>query len=97
MKRGLYERIVVKEERRQDDYLYTYELILREGKRTADWRLPLYSVKVSMTDPNGRSSQREVNDVFINRERAMEFFDKLVRNLATPIDLGYVVEDEVRN
>ena len=97
MKRGLCERIVVKEERCHDDYLYTYELILREGKQTADWRLPLYSVKVSMTDPEGRSSQKEVKDVFINHDRAMEFFDKLVRNLATPIDLGYVVEDEVRN
>lgn len=97
MTKGLLERIVKKEERSDDGFLYTYELILREGMRTADWRLPLYSVKVSMTDPTGHKSQREATDVFTNEGRAVDFFEKLVRNLATPIDLGYVVEDEVIN
>ena len=97
MKHRLWEKVVEREERRQDDFEYTYELILREGKRVADFRLPLYSVRVSMTDPDGNSSEKEVKDLFINRERAVEFFNRLVRNLATPIDLGYVVEDEVRN
>lgn len=97
MKQKILERIVEKEERCRDDFKYTYELILREGKRVADFRLPLYSIRVSMTDPKGNSSEKEVNDLFTNPDRAVEFFNKLVRNLATPIDLGYVVEDEVRN
>ena len=97
MKQKLLERIVEKEERCMDDFKYTYELILREGRRVADFRLPLYSIRVSMTDPKGNSSEKEVNDLFTNPDRAVEFFNKLVRNLATPIDLGYVVEDEVRN
>ena len=80
-------RIVSRIVRESEGYSYTYELILREGERTHDWRLPLYSVKISMTDPDGRTSQRE----------ATELFDRLVRNLATPIDLSYVVEDEVRS
>lgn len=87
--------IVTREERQEDGFLYTYELILREGKRTDDWKLPLYSVRVSMTDGSGKKSQREARDVFSDKGRALEFFDKLVRNLATPIDLCYVVEDEV--
>lgn len=97
MTKGLLEQVVKKEERSNGGFFYTYELILREGMRTADWKLPLYSVKVSMTDQAGRKSQREVKDVFTNKDKAILFFEKLVRNLATPIDLGYVVEDEVIN
>lgn len=97
MAKGLLEKVVKKEEISDGGFLYTYELILREGKRTADWRLPLYSVKVSMEGEDGHRTQREATDVFMNKEKAVSFFDKLVRNLATPIDLGYVVEDEVIN
>ncbi len=97
MKQGLCDKIVTREERKSEGYLYTYELTVREGERTADWRLPLYSVKIKMTDNEGKSSQREARDLFTCPKRAREFFDKLVRNLATPIDLGYVVEDEVRS
>ena len=87
--------IVKKTERAEDGYAYTYELLLRRGTRTADFGLPLYSIRISMTDPNGNTSQREATDVFVNSEQANIFFDRLVRNLATPIDLCYVVEDEV--
>lgn len=97
MAKRLFNNIISKEERSDNDYSYTYELILREGERTDDWRLPLYSVKVSMTDTQGNRTEREARDVFSDRGRAKDFFDKLVKNLATPIDLGYVVEDEVRS
>lgn len=90
------DKIVIKEERQDEFFHYTYELILRQGRRTADWRLPLYSVKVSIEDSEGRVSQKEATDVFTDKTRAVEFFEMLVRNLVTPIDLGYVVEDEVR-
>lgn len=90
-------RIVSRIVRESEGYSYTYELILREGERTHDWRLPLYSVRISMTDPDGRTSQREATDLFASEEPATELFDRLVRNLATPIDLSYVVEDEVRS
>lgn len=96
MKQGLCDKVVTREERAADGCLYTYELTMRQGERTVDWRLPLYSVKVKMTDAEGKSSQREARDLFTCPKRARAFFDKLVRNLATPIDLGYVVEDEIR-
>ena len=97
MKQNILNNVVIKEERYNEGYSYTYELILREGVRTDDWRLPLYSVRISMTDVDGRESQREAKNVFTDYTRAREFFERLVRNLATPIDLGYVVEDEVRS
>lgn len=87
------ENIIAAEERQQAGFTYKYELILREGKRTDDWRLPLYSIKVSMTDKCGKRSEKTVSDIFTSKEKAEGFFDMLVRNLATPIDLGYVVED----
>lgn len=90
----LLNNVITKEIRQEDGFLYVYELIVREGEMTADFGLPLYSVRVSMTDSDGNSSQREAKDVFADESRALSFFDKLVRNLATPIDLSYVVEDE---
>ncbi len=87
--------LVKKEEKSEDGYSYTYELLVRRGVRTADFGLPLYSIKISMTDPSGNRSEREATDVFSSSDEAVRFFDRLVRNLATPIDLCYVVEDEV--
>ena len=87
--------LVKKEEKSEDGYSYTYELLVRRGVRTADFGLPLYSIKISMTDPSGHRSEREATDVFSSSDEAVRFFDRLVRNLATPIDLCYVVEDEV--
>ena len=89
--------VIKREDRQEDGYSYTYELLLRRGEKTADFGLSLYSVRISMTDADGRRSFREATDLFANDTQATEFFDRLVRNLATPIDLGYVVEDEVRS
>lgn len=97
MRQKTLHNVVMKEERQNEGFSYTYELILSEGVRTADWRLPLYSIRISMTDSEGKKSQREATEVFTDSVRAIEFFNKLVRNLATPIDLGYVIEDEVRS
>ncbi len=95
MNQSLRSGVIIREDRKDDIFSYSYELILREGSGTADFRLPLYSVRVSMTDENGSKSQREARDVFRDKEKAVGFFDMLVRNLATPIDLDYAVEDEV--
>jgi len=97
MKNGLIGNVILKEERLEDGCAYTYELIHREGDGVADWKVPLYSIRIAMTDSQGNKTEREAMDLFSDGERAGEFFQKLVRNLATPIDLGYVVEDEVRS
>lgn len=74
---------------------YRYELRMRESPFVASYRLPLYSVSVHFTDEIGRSSEAECADVFADIGKAIVFFDKLVKGLVTPIDLPYVLEDEI--
>ena len=45
------------------------------------------------SDTSGTRS--DANDLFSDLSRASGFFDKIVDNLATPIDLAYIVEDEM--
>ena len=47
-----------------------------------------------MVDPFGNNRQADARDIFSDKEDAEAFFDKIVRNLATPIDLAYILEDE---
>ncbi len=95
MNHKICNRLLRREEVADDGNLYSYELSVREGNTTADWRLPLYSIKVNMTDITGKSREEDAKDVFSSRVRADEFFDKIVKNLATPIDLAYIIEDEM--
>jgi hypothetical protein len=50
-----------------------------------------------MTDAQGNTRRADARDVFSCREKAVAFFEKIVRNLATPIDLNYIIEDEMKN
>ena len=89
------ETIIRREECREDGYTYSYELIMKESGRVASYRIPLYSVRVKMTDRDGIESESEIKDAFADAGRAIVFFEKVVRNLATPIDLAYILEDEI--
>ncbi len=82
------------EERKSDGRFYKYELLVRESGRVASYKMPLYSISVTLTDTDGKTTRKEVNEAFADVGKAIVFFDKLVRNLATPIDLIYVAEDE---
>ena len=95
MSNKVCDRVIRKEERSDAGYLYSYELVERRGDTTADFGVHLYSIKVKMTDSNGRSRKSEARDIFSSKEKAIIFFDKIIRNLATPIDLKYIVEDEM--
>ncbi len=87
--------IIRKEDRTDERNKYTYLLIMNESSNVASYGIPLYSVRVELTDETGRISSAEIRDVFADAGRAIVFFDKLVRNLATPIDLTYILEDEI--
>ncbi len=89
------EKTIRKEERRADGYFYSYELIERKGRNMADFGMRLYSIRVNMTDDSGNVRMGEAKDVFSSKRKACEFFDRIVDNLATPIDLKYIVEDEI--
>jgi len=80
--------------RREEGYIYRYELTMKEGRSTASYGLSLYSIRVTMTDIEGKSTDGEVEDVFSDVGKAIVFYEKLVKNLATPIDLAYIAEDE---
>ena len=89
------DKLIRKEERQDGENIYSYELLMREGDTVADFRLPLYSIRVDMTDKYGHKRQANARDVFSSIDKAIDFFDKIVRNLATPIDLAYILEDEM--
>jgi len=84
------------EEREANGYKYRFELLRGESQSTASYRIPLYSVRVTLTEPNGKSGSAEIKEVFADGGKALLFFDKVVRNLATPVDLAYIFEDELR-
>ena len=88
-------KLIKQEDRLKDGYIYSYQLTMREGRSTVDWRMPLYSIKVDMTDLEGNTTTADAKDIFSSMDKAIQLFDKIVRNLATPIDLAYIVEDEL--
>ncbi len=86
----------IRTERRDNDgIIYKYALVMHESSHVASYGIPLYYISVEMTDKNGTITKASTADVFADAGRAVRFFEKLVSNLATPIDLPYIVEDEL--
>lgn len=94
-KQKMRDTIIRQDFREDSENSYSYQLIMREDTRTASYKIPLYSIRVNMTDSNGESSSADVKDLFADAGKAIKFYEKLVRYLATPIDLRYIVEDEM--
>ena len=86
--------IIRKDEKSDDFNLYSYELTVRRGCDTASFRIPLYSVRVSMTDAFGNVTSRILPDAFADGDKALDFYERAVRHLVTPLNLAYVFEDE---
>ena len=86
---------VRREQREAEGISYDYTLSVKRSERTASFRLPLYSVGVRIVDERGVESSAMLEDVFLSSESAFAFFDRIVENLATPIDLPFVFEDEM--
>ena len=82
------------EERKKDGIGYRYELIMRESTKVVSYGIPLYTIFIKMTQENGETTSADTKEVFADPGKATVFFEKLVNNLATPIDLPYIVEDE---
>ena len=86
---------VIRRDGKEDDFnCYTYELIMRRGDHVASFRIPLYSIRVSMTDAFGNKTENTVRDAFSDERRAIEFYEKALNNLATPLNLPFILEDE---
>ncbi len=96
MRRTKFKDTVIREDRKTDGKnKYTYKLIMREDTRVVSYKIPLYSIRAEMTNENGETTHADINDVFADLKFALSFYEKIVRGLATPIDLRYVIEDEI--
>lgn len=96
MKNDKIKETVIKNATREyDGAIYSYALIKSESTRVSSYRLPLYSVEIAFTDTAGNTTDARAGDLFSSLDKASVFYEKLVKNLATPIDLAYVVEDEM--
>ena len=89
------ENIIRKTNISKDQNEYTYILIRREGALLASYKIPLYSIRAEMTTADGNTSYYEVRDIFSSEDKAIRFFNKLSQNLATPMNLPYIIEDEM--
>ena len=95
MKKSRGTEVIRTEVRKKDGYEYKYSLSLSEGQRVASYGIPLYSISVEMTAPSTEEATKsDATNLFSDLSKATGFFDKIVDNLATPIDLPYIVEDE---
>ena len=87
---------VMTEKRRVDGIEYRYELRRRDDRSVSGYGISLYSFAVAMRMPDDYAeTERETADLFSSPTKATNFFNKLVSNLVTPIDLAYIVEDEL--
>ncbi len=94
-KNKLKETVIKQEIREEDGFSFIYELLLCQSSDFSSFGLQLYSIKVTLTDPNGIRSEEKIENAFADVGKAYDFFDKIVSCLATPIDLQYVFEDEM--
>ena len=91
------ETVIRTEKRELDGIIYTYTLTVNVSEGVASYRLPLYSIKARMDDGEALCGEASVNDAFADVGKALVFFEKLVEYAVTPIDLPYVLEDEMRS
>ena len=89
------EQIIRREVRKADGYEYVYELTVKVSRMVASFTLSLYSVSVSMKSKGEKATYYRINDIFSDLGKATKFFGMLVENLATPIDVPYVLEDSL--
>lgn len=94
-KEKTHDTVIRQDKREADGYRYGYELIMRVSESLVSMRIPLYSIKATLIDPYGKETCSEIKDAFADAGRAILFYERVVRNLATPIDLSYIHEDEI--
>ena len=88
--------VVKREIKEADGALYRYSLIMSESNKVASYKLPLYSIEIEMTDEDGNKTHARTRELFADVGKALSFFKKLADNLATPLNLPYIIEDEMR-
>ncbi len=81
--------------RDKDGSQFKYSLYMKESHRVASYKLPLYSIRIEMNSNEGDYTEAESGEIFSDLGKASVFFDRLVENLATPLNLVYILEDSM--
>ncbi len=93
-KQNIKEKVIKSDKITYGATVYSYSLIMRESKRVASYRIPLYSVRIELITEDGELTSNEAKDVFADVGKALVFYGMLVENLVTPLNLPYILEDE---
>ena len=88
--------VIKRDIREADGARYCYTLIMSESNKVASYKLPLYSIEIEMTDAEGNVTNARTKEIFADVGKAVSFFRKLSENLATPLNLLYILEDEMQ-
>ena len=88
--------VIRREVREAEGALYQYSLIVSESNKVASYKLPLYSIEIEMTDADGNVTYARTKELFADVGKAISFFKKICENLATPLNLPYILEDEMQ-
>ena len=88
--------VIKREVKEADGARYCYTLIMNESNKVASYKLPLYSIEIEMTDAEGNVTNAKTKEIFADVGKAISFFRKLSENLATPLNLLYILEDEMQ-
>jgi hypothetical protein len=94
MNKSINKRLLRQDVRTSDGATYEYELTVATSTRVASYKIPLYSVKVRLT-LDGKVTEASLDDAFADVGKATVLYEMLVKNLVTPIDLPYVLEDRI--
>ncbi len=78
-----------------EGYEYNYCLYAKESNNVASYRMPLYSIHIELKTPEGDITERCAKDCFADIGKALVFYDRIVKNLITPMNLPYFMEDEL--
>ena len=76
--------------REKDGIKYSYTLVMNDEVSTPT----LHTVKIRMKSNDGSINTYAKEEIFAAQASAVAFLDKLVDNLATPINLPFVIADE---
>lgn len=93
-KRNLKDKTIKEITRFDNGIIYRYILSETKSEQVASFNLPLYSIEIIMTK-DGETTKNRADEIFADVGKALSFFEKLAKNLATPIDLPYLIEDRV--
>jgi hypothetical protein len=88
--------VIRRDVREAEGALYQYSLIVSESNKVASYKLPLYSIEIEMTDADGNVTYARTKELFADVGKAISFFKKICENLATPLNLPYIIEDEMQ-